>query len=321
APAGVLDRHRLARAGRAQGHRRLGPVPALPGLRHRGGNGRVRPRLRRGHRLGRGQAAPVRPGRARDRAAARTLPRPRLPAGRHRGHLARRRAPPARALRHAIAGAAARRGRLARPVEAAHRRVRDRRRRACRAPGAAGVQAVPRGRRALLFQARAGRPRAAAEPRGRRAARCRPGDRGVASRHLGARAGAGRTGRGRGRVGGPGRAGGAGRRRCRARGEGGLVNPLVELNLTLILFLPWFAILAVLYWLFPRQPRGPARVLYDLATLALSVGAFLWSVYWAIGNADGGYGRLWPQILATAVGYGVFLAVLAIAFGLRFVLF
>ncbi|WP_246123039.1 hypothetical protein [Luteimonas wenzhouensis] len=99
------------------------------------------------------------------------------------------------------------------------------------------------------------------------------------------------------------------------------MNPLVELNLTLILFLPWFAILAVLYWLFPRQPRGPARVLYDLATLALSVGAFLWSVYWAIGNADGGYGRLWPQILATAVGYGVFLAVLAIAFGLRFVLF
>ena len=41
------------------------------------------------------------------------------------------------------------------------------------------------------------------------------------------------------------------------------MNPLVELNLTLILFLPWFAILGTLYWLFPRRPRGAARVLYD----------------------------------------------------------
>ena len=99
------------------------------------------------------------------------------------------------------------------------------------------------------------------------------------------------------------------------------MNPLVELNLTLILFLPWFAILATLYWLFPRQPRGPVRVLYDLATLALSVGAFLWSVYWSMATADVGHGRLWPQILATALGYGVFLAALGLAFGLRALLF
>ena len=95
------------------------------------------------------------------------------------------------------------------------------------------------------------------------------------------------------------------------------MNPLVELNLTLILFLPWFAILATLYWIFPRQPRGPARLLYDLATLALSTAAFLWSVYWSIENADTGHGRLWPQILATALGYGVFLVVLGSAFLLR----
>ncbi len=99
------------------------------------------------------------------------------------------------------------------------------------------------------------------------------------------------------------------------------MNPLVELNLTLILFLPWFAILGGLYLAFPRRPRGAARVLYDLATLALSVGAFLWSVYWSMGNADSQYGKLWPQILATALGYGVFLAVLGAAFGLRFVVF
>lgn len=99
------------------------------------------------------------------------------------------------------------------------------------------------------------------------------------------------------------------------------MNPLVETNLTLILFLPWFAILAVLYWMFPRQPRNLGRVLYDIVTLALSVAAFLWSVYWSIENADTSYGKLWPQILATALGYGVFLAALGIAFAARHLLF
>ena len=99
------------------------------------------------------------------------------------------------------------------------------------------------------------------------------------------------------------------------------MNPLVELNLTLILFLPWFAILATLYWIFPRQPRGVARVLYDLATLLLSVGAFLWSVYWSIGNADTSYGKLWPQVLATALGYGVFLAAITVSFVVRRLVF
>lgn len=95
------------------------------------------------------------------------------------------------------------------------------------------------------------------------------------------------------------------------------MNPLVELNLTFILFLPWFLILGALYWVYPRQPRHAARVLYDIASLAISVAAFLWSVYWSIDNADTSYGKLWPQILATALGYGVFLAVLGLAFFVR----
>ena len=99
------------------------------------------------------------------------------------------------------------------------------------------------------------------------------------------------------------------------------MNPQIEQNLTLILFLPWFGILGSLYWLFPRKPRGVARVLYDLVTLALSVVAFLWGVHWSIANADTQYGKLWPQILATALGYGVFLAALGLAFALRHVLF
>jgi hypothetical protein len=45
------------------------------------------------------------------------------------------------------------------------------------------------------------------------------------------------------------------------------MNPLVELNLTLILFLPWFAILGTLYWLFPRRPRHAARVAFDIVAL------------------------------------------------------
>ena len=69
------------------------------------------------------------------------------------------------------------------------------------------------------------------------------------------------------------------------------------------------------------QIRGVARVLYDLATLALSVAVFLWSVHWSMANADTQYGKLWPQILATALGYGVFLAALGGAFALRRVLF
>lgn len=73
------------------------------------------------------------------------------------------------------------------------------------------------------------------------------------------------------------------------------MNPLVELNLTLILFLPWFAILATLYWLFPRQPRHAARRLYDSAALLLSLGVFLCSVYWSMRHADA---RVIPPFLA-----------------------
>jgi len=95
------------------------------------------------------------------------------------------------------------------------------------------------------------------------------------------------------------------------------MSPLVELNLTLILFLPWFAILSVLYWWFPRQPRHAARVGYDIVALALSVAAFVASVHWSHANADPAYGKMWQQILATALGYGVFLAVLTTAFVIR----
>lgn len=95
------------------------------------------------------------------------------------------------------------------------------------------------------------------------------------------------------------------------------MSPIVEQNLTLILFLPWFAILIVLYWIYPRAPRGVARVVFDAAALLLAIVGFVASVHWSYAVADPFYGRLWKQILPTAVSYGVFLGVLSTAFLLR----
>jgi hypothetical protein len=95
------------------------------------------------------------------------------------------------------------------------------------------------------------------------------------------------------------------------------VAPLVESNLALILFLPWFVVLGVLFWVFPRQPRTRARTAFDALSLLASVLAFLLANHWALGYADTRHGRLWPQILATSVGYGAFLATLLAAWMLR----
>lgn len=95
------------------------------------------------------------------------------------------------------------------------------------------------------------------------------------------------------------------------------MSRFVELNLALILFLPWFAILGALFWLYPRRPRNPARKLFDAVSLAVSVCAFVLAVHWAHLHAGREYGAMWPQILATSLGYGVFLAVLTVAFVLR----
>jgi len=88
-------------------------------------------------------------------------------------------------------------------------------------------------------------------------------------------------------------------------------------NLALLLFAPWFLILAVLYWVYPRQPRDAARRLFDAAALALALIAFVLTLHWAHAYADKSYGGMWPQILATSLGYGVFLGMLTLAFFVR----
>src|SRR3546814_10366729 len=102
-------------------------------------------------------------------------------------------------------------------------------------------------------------------------------------------------------------AGGCRRRPCAVRRGGRGMSPQIELNLGLILFLPWFLILGVLFWLFPRQPRHWRRRLFDLASLVLAVAAFMASLYWAQDHADPAHGQMWRQVLATSIGYGVFL--------------
>ena len=97
------------------------------------------------------------------------------------------------------------------------------------------------------------------------------------------------------------------------------MSPTIQINLALILFLPWYLILAALYWIYPRQPRTVARRLFDLASLAAMVLASGWSMHWSylIAASNVSAGPIWRQVLATSVSYGVFLAALTAAVFLR----
>ena len=88
-------------------------------------------------------------------------------------------------------------------------------------------------------------------------------------------------------------------------------------DLALLLFAPWFLILSVLFWSYPRQPRTAKRRLFDAAALAIALLAFIATLHWSHGYADRQYGAMWPQILATSAGYGVYLLVLAVAVFVR----
>lgn len=93
----------------------------------------------------------------------------------------------------------------------------------------------------------------------------------------------------------------------------------VQQVLALILFLPWFAILSSLFWFYPREPRTHARRLFDVASIAIALVAFVVVVRWAHGYAvpTGPSGNIWRQVLATISGYAVFLGVMLVAWLLR----
>jgi hypothetical protein len=93
---------------------------------------------------------------------------------------------------------------------------------------------------------------------------------------------------------------------------------LVELNLALILFLPWFTILAVLFWKFPRAAVD--TLLFDSASLLLAVAAAAAGMYWSMASADRPSatcgGRCWRRRCRTgcsAGGHGGAGAALALA--------
>jgi hypothetical protein len=95
------------------------------------------------------------------------------------------------------------------------------------------------------------------------------------------------------------------------------MNPSIELNLGLILFLPWYAILIVVYWRFaPTQGRA-WRYVFDAAALLLALAATTLSLHWSLAIADPTHGKMWGQVLGTSVSYGVFLAVMTGAWFLR----
>jgi len=95
------------------------------------------------------------------------------------------------------------------------------------------------------------------------------------------------------------------------------MSQFFELNLAALLFAPWFAILAVLYWLYPRQLRPQWRQTFDAAALGAAADVFVMVLHWGMGWADRGYGKMWQQIFGTSVSYGAFLTVLGLAFWLR----
>ena len=81
--------------------------------------------------------------------------------------------------------------------------------------------------------------------------------------------------------------------------------------LATILLAPWFLVLCWVYWRFGRagnHSRG-----FDLVAIVLSIVLAAGSGWVGLGFADPGYGKLWPQILASLLAYGVFLLVLLIA--------
>jgi hypothetical protein len=95
------------------------------------------------------------------------------------------------------------------------------------------------------------------------------------------------------------------------------MNQQIEVNLALILFLPWFLILGGLFWFYPRAPRNWSRRTFDGISLALATLAAALGMSWGYHNADQSYGGMWRQVLATSVAYGSFLLVMTLAIVLR----
>lgn len=95
------------------------------------------------------------------------------------------------------------------------------------------------------------------------------------------------------------------------------MNPVIALNLSLILLLPWYLVLGIVYWRTRRRPASVAQRLFDAASLLCALAAAAVSGWWSMHHADPSAGAIWKQVLASLIGYGAFLLVLAAAVVLR----
>lgn len=95
------------------------------------------------------------------------------------------------------------------------------------------------------------------------------------------------------------------------------MSPLFALNLSLLLLLPWYLVLGAVFWRTRRKPATAAQRAFDAASLLLALLLAALGGYWSLASADPAAGAIWKQVLASLVGYGLFLLVLALAFGLR----
>lgn len=77
------------------------------------------------------------------------------------------------------------------------------------------------------------------------------------------------------------------------------------------LLAPWFLVLCWVYWRFGRAASRPKA--FDVAAIVIAMIAGVGAGALGLGHADPGHGRMWPQILASLMAYGVFLLVLLLA--------
>lgn len=92
--------------------------------------------------------------------------------------------------------------------------------------------------------------------------------------------------------------------------------------LALLLFLPWFAIVAWAFWTFPRHlSRRGSRRRFDAAVLLLAISASFLGMRWGLLHARSDGGAIWKQVLASLIAYAAYLAVVAMGVGLRARLF
>ena len=75
------------------------------------------------------------------------------------------------------------------------------------------------------------------------------------------------------------------------------MNHIVALNLSLILLLPWYLVLGIVYWRTRRKPASAAQRGIDVASLLLALAAAALGGYWSFGQADPQAGAIWKQVL------------------------